>query len=100
MIYFDLTQAKSAAHRSGLVRVSTRLAEELGERALACAWTQAARKAGPRDWFLSAELFSEEERPGFSAFLAKPPCRLAAIFHDAIPLKFPEITWPDRKSVV
>jgi glycosyltransferase involved in cell wall biosynthesis len=51
----------------------------------------------PEDWFLTAELFSEEERPGFSAFLARRPCRLAAIYHDSIPLKFPEITWP--KSV-
>lgn len=49
---------------------------------------------GRDDWFLTAELFSEEERPGFGAFLQSPPCRTAAIFHDAIPLRLPHITWP------
>jgi hypothetical protein len=39
-------------------------------------------------------LFSEEERPGFTAWLEARPCRAAAIFHDAIPLKLPQITWP------
>ena len=32
--------------------------------------------------------------PGFRDFLAARPCRLAAMFHDAIPLRFPHITWP------
>jgi glycosyltransferase involved in cell wall biosynthesis len=39
-------------------------------------------------------MFSEAERPGFSAFVHHPPCRLAAMFHDAIPVKLPHITWP------
>jgi glycosyltransferase involved in cell wall biosynthesis len=46
------------------------------------------------DWFLTSELFSEDERPGFAEFLEGRRCRLAAIFHDAIPLKHPQITWP------
>jgi glycosyltransferase involved in cell wall biosynthesis len=46
------------------------------------------------DWILTPELFSGEERNGFDDFRAKCPAKFAAIFHDAIPLKYPEITWP------
>ncbi|MBL9190065.1 MAG: glycosyltransferase [Opitutaceae bacterium] len=94
MIFFDTTKTGAASHRSGLTRVSARLRDELGPRASAAAWDDAARRAGPGDWFLTTELFSEEERPGFSAFLATRRCRLAAVFHDAIPLRHPHITWP------
>ena len=48
----------------------------------------------PADWLLTGELFSEEERPGLGAFIAAKPCRLAAIFHDNIPLRLPHVTWP------
>jgi glycosyltransferase involved in cell wall biosynthesis len=48
----------------------------------------------PADWLLTVEQFCEAERPGFTDFVRKPPCRLAAMFHDAIPVKFPHITWP------
>jgi glycosyltransferase involved in cell wall biosynthesis len=95
MIFFDVTKAGGAGHRSGLMRVSARLADHLRHVATEVRWSQwdrAAAQAG--DWFLTGELFSEEERPGLSAFLAQPPCRTAAIFHDAIPLKHPHITWP------
>src|SRR6185503_18499856 len=34
------------------------------------------------------------ERPGLAAFLDARACRTAAIFHDAIPLRHPHITWP------
>jgi len=50
------------------------------------------------DWIFTAELFSEAEREGIRAFVETRACRMAAIFHDAIPLKFPEITW--AKSVL
>jgi glycosyltransferase involved in cell wall biosynthesis len=40
------------------------------------------------------ELFSGAERPGFREFIARRPCRLAALFCDAIPVRFPHITWP------
>lgn len=95
MIFFDVTKAGGAGHRSGLMRVSARLADGLRDVAKEVRWGEWDR-AGVRadDWFLTGELFSEEERPGFTAFLEKPPCRLAAIFHDAIPLKHPHITWP------
>jgi glycosyltransferase involved in cell wall biosynthesis len=94
MIYFDVTKAGASGHLSGLMRVSARLAGGLGMAAIEVRWPEWRREAKPDDWFLTGELFSEEERPGFSEFLAAPPCRLAAIFHDAIPLKYPHITWP------
>ena len=94
MIYFDVTKAGSAGHRSGLMRVSARLADGLGTAATEVRWPEWTRAVKPDDWFLTAELFSEDERPGFTAFLESRPCRLAAIFHDAIPLKHPHITWP------
>ncbi|HVU24463.1 MAG TPA: glycosyltransferase [Opitutus sp.] len=94
MIHFDITKAGGARHRSGLTRLSERLRGELGAAATAGAWTDARRHAGAGDWFVTAEQFSEEERPGFGDFLRARRCRTAAIFADAIPLKFPQITWP------
>jgi glycosyltransferase involved in cell wall biosynthesis len=102
MIYFDATKSGSAGHRSGLMRVSARLRAELGAAAAEVKWSDGLRdRAGKEivglraeDWFLTSELFSDRERPGFSDFIERHPCRLAAIFHDAIPLKHPHITWP------
>ncbi|WP_414660718.1 glycosyltransferase [Horticoccus sp. 23ND18S-11] len=101
MILFDTTKTGAATHRSGLTRVSARLRDGLGAAAVEIRWDAATRGLAPgptrpqaNDWFLTAELFSEDERPGFNAFLQNRPCRLAAIFHDAIPLKHPHITWP------
>ena len=94
MIFFDVTKAGTAGHRSGLMRVSARLADGLGSAATEVRWPAWDRSAGTDDWFLTGELFSEEERPGFTEFLATHPCRLAAIFHDAIPVRHPHITWP------
>jgi glycosyltransferase involved in cell wall biosynthesis len=100
MIFFDVTKTGAASHRSGLTRVSRRLRDGLGSAATEIAWDSAQRSAKAvtplrrDDWFLTAELFSEEERPGFTAFLEQRACRTAAIFHDAIPLKHPHITWP------
>lgn len=108
MIYFDATKIRSAGHRSGLTRVSQLLRQHLGAAATEVTWTRGEliASSGKKtvsltrdDWFLTSELFSEEERPGFSEFLSSPARlhRLAAIYHDAIPLKHPHITWP--KSV-
>ena len=94
MIFFDITKAGGAGHRSGLMRVSGRLAEELGAAATSVRWPAWNRLAGGADWFLTGEIFSPEERPDFDGFLDQRPCRMAAIFHDAIPLKHPQITWP------
>lgn len=94
MIFFDVTKSASTGHRSGLTRVSARLREELGGAATPVSWRDWNRPAGENNWFLTAELFSEAERPGFLGFLKNPSCRLAAVFHDAIPLKLPRVTWP------
>ncbi|HEY0945404.1 MAG TPA: glycosyltransferase [Opitutaceae bacterium] len=94
MIFFDVTKAAAAEHRSGLMRVSSRLREEFGPVVTPVAWKRWDRRAHATDWMLTPELFSEAERPGLWNLLHAPPCRLAAIFHDAIPLKWPHITWP------
>ena len=102
MIFLDVTKTGRAAHRSGLMRVTTRLRASLATSAVEMIWgpkgpswpRTVVRAPQPNDWLLTAELFSEEERPGFSNFLANRPCRLAGIFHDAIPLKHPQTTWP------
>ncbi|MDB6093839.1 MAG: glycosyl transferase group 1 [Verrucomicrobia bacterium] len=94
MIYFDVTKSGDAGHRSGLMRVSSRLAQELGGRVTPVRWPTWDRKMTADDWFFTAELFSEAERPGITEFIARAPGRKGGIFHDAIPLKFPHITWP------
>jgi glycosyltransferase involved in cell wall biosynthesis len=94
MIFFDVTKSASAGHRSGLTRVSTRLRDELGAAVQPIVWTDWNRAAAKDDWFFTCELFSEAERPGLWEFLKNPPCRLAAMFNDAIPLKLPHVTWP------
>ena len=94
MIFFDVTKSGGSGHRSGLMRVSARLAEELGAAVTPVRWPTWDRRMAAGDWFLTAELFGEEERPGLTEFLATRAGRTAAIFHDAIPLKHPHITWP------
>jgi glycosyltransferase involved in cell wall biosynthesis len=94
MIYFDVTKAGRSGHRSGLMRVSARLSDGLKSVATEARWPEWDGAVQGGDWFLTGELFSEEERPGFSEFVRARRCRLAAIFHDAIPLQHPHITWP------
>lgn len=102
MIYFDVTKAGRSGHRSGLQRVSARLREALGAGAREVAWGEGLRdfRTGDRvkfsagDWLLTSEVFAEAERPGWGEFIRSGRVRTAAIFHDAIPLKFPQITWP------
>lgn len=96
MIYFDVTQTGRPGPRSGLRRVSQRLREELGAAVQPRTWAEWRQGAAarPDDWWLTTELFSAAERPGLAAFLAARPCRCAAVFHDAIPLRLPQITWP------
>jgi glycosyltransferase involved in cell wall biosynthesis len=105
MIYYDTTKMGAARHRSGLTRLTSRLMEELGSVVTPVVW-DSRRRAWLRregrapvafaaaDWLFTVELFSEAERPGLADFLRSPPCRLAAMFHDAIPVRFPHITWP------
>jgi hypothetical protein len=92
--FFDATKTGKAGHRSGLTRVSARLRDALGSAAREVGWLDWNRVVRADDWFFTPELFSAQERPGLVEFLSSRPCRLAAIFHDAIPLKHPHITWP------
>jgi glycosyltransferase involved in cell wall biosynthesis len=94
MIFFDVTRSAVARHRSGLVRVNRRLREELGEAAVESAWPAVRTSAGAGDWWITTELFSEEERPGLGEFLRTRACRAGAVFPDAIPLKLPHLAWP------
>ncbi len=102
MIYYDVTKAGTSGHRSGLMRVSARLGDELRAVVTEVRWDGGWREAKtgapvqPRreDWLLTGELLSEAERPGLGAFFEAKACRMAGIFHDAIPLKFPQTTWP------
>jgi glycosyltransferase involved in cell wall biosynthesis len=94
MIFLDTTNASSWGHASGLARVSRRLGEELGKAATPARWPEIGTLPKHSDWILTPELFSEAERPGITALLERRPCRMAAIYHDAIPLKLPAITWP------
>ncbi len=95
MLFLDTTKAARSGHHSGLQRVSTRLRTALGAQASAVSWDDAkVAAAGREDWFFTPELFDEHERPGFTAFLRQARCRKAALFHDAIPLRHPEWTWP------
>ena len=106
MIYFDVTKTGQSEHRSGLMRVSARLREALGASATEVTWDEGLRDfrklvrvdVSPGDWFVTAEIFAEGERPGFGEFFRSGCVRTAAIFHDAIPLKFPHITWPQSVS--
>jgi glycosyltransferase involved in cell wall biosynthesis len=105
MIYYDTTKMGAAKHRSGLMRLSSRIREELGSVVTEVAWDDrqrgfvtgkplAAVAFRPDDWLFTVEQFCEADRPGFRAFVANPSCRLAAMFHDAIPVRWPHITWP------
>ena len=108
-IYFDVTKARSSRSMSGLVRVSRRLLDELraieGDELTAVRWSNRKRcllnvqgsrpvMSSPDAHFVIPELFSELERPGFTRFLTSTPLRTLAVYHDAIPLKCPETTWP------
>jgi glycosyltransferase involved in cell wall biosynthesis len=94
MIFFDVTKSAAVRHRSGLARLSERLRDELGTAAAVGSWEEIQQRAQADDWFVTAELFSEAERPGFGEFLRSRKCRTAALFADAIPMKHPHITWP------
>ncbi len=102
MIYYDVTKMRDPRQKSGLARVSGRLRQELGDAVTPVSWDEGFREFEkwsviqfkPDDWLLTVELFGEEERPGFAAWLSRHECRRAAVFHDAIPIRWPHITWP------
>lgn len=111
-LFYDVTKATSSKQHSGLIRVSERLRQALEEHVadelLPVEWIQRKKcfqLAGsrekavltPRDHFLTPEVFSSDNRPGLYQLLIESGVKSAAVFHDAIPYKYPDITWP--KSV-
>lgn len=108
-ILFDVTKATKQSHYSGVLRVSNCLKMELkialGDELVEVVWSERKQtflapalgrsfSIAPSDVLLTGELFNNFERPGIEAFLRSSTCRAYAIFHDAIPLRHPEFTWP------
>lgn len=95
MIYYDVTKSAKSRHASGLMRVNRRLAEELEGKVTPVRWGEwDYSKATADDCFLTTETFDPDALKGFADFIRNPPCKIAALFPDAIPLKFPDIVWP------
>lgn len=107
MIFFDCTKVSKLKLSCGLGRVSKKLRAKLspllGDELVEVFWDgrkEEFRKTGDKskispakgDVFLTPELFDEKERPGFGKFLRETPARTVAIFHDAIPLRHPDIS--------
>ncbi|MEM9159354.1 MAG: glycosyltransferase [Verrucomicrobiota bacterium] len=108
-LLFDISKASKQKHKSGLMRVSDCLRRELeplmGDRYREVRWSDKREtyvavdgdksfKIDEKDVLLTGELFCEYERSGVERFLDEKGCRTYCIFHDAIPLQFPEFTWP------
>ena len=111
IIYWDVTKTGFSKIKSGINRVSSRLmhsvTEELKGAVIPVVWNsrkcdfetldKPKRLIGRADdlsCFLTVEVFSEEERPGFTAWLKRFRGMTSIVFHDAIPLQYPEFTWP------
>ena len=112
VLYFDITKVATARHLSGLTRVSENLRQSIEKQwsgnFVPVIWNKKKRyfsrlhtrdptRFSSQDCFVTPEVFSSNERPGFYECLKNSQVRNAAIFHDSIPLKHPEIIWP--KSV-
>ena len=108
-ILYDVTKACKQRQKSGIARVSSCLNKELkallGDRFVEVVWDDRSRAMKPKgkvdDWkiesrdvFLTCELFCEYEREGIENFIKEFPGLTYGIFHDAIPLQYPEFTWP------
>ena len=111
MLYWDLTNLKKSNHHSGLNRASQIFFNEfqkiipndvrpiywnaLRKNFIFSTFALHPTQLTEKDYYFTADVFSELERPGFEKWLAQSPCKKAAIFHDSIPLKAPDITWPN-----
>ncbi|MDA0348484.1 MAG: glycosyltransferase [Verrucomicrobia bacterium] len=108
-LFYDITKSASARQLSGLIRVSNRLMQALEADSnvslVPVMWhprkqvfTDTSKRRAvdilAEDCFLTPEVFSSNDRPGYYEALKKTGVFTSAIFHDAIPLQLPEITWP------
>ncbi len=111
-LLWDFTRTARASEYSGIHRLSRCLLVEL-QKLLGKdqVWPVIWQKGGWRHWpmalwqnrkvspgahdiVVTPYLVTERERPGWTHFLRENAGVKVAIFHDAIPLRFPEITWP------
>ncbi len=111
-IYWDITKMSKNRVFSGLNRVSQCLKQALeaeGHTLTPVAWSVKNTRyltyperdpivPGPPDLFITPELFSDHERLGVNDWVKNCQGKCIAIFHDAIPLKHPEFTWPKSVS--
>lgn len=111
IIFWDITKARKNKAHSGLTRVSAKLRETLllrGYEVCLVRWAMSRAcfvnieinqpvTLTAQDIFITPELYCERERPGIGKWLEQCEAKCVAIYHDAIPLRFPEFTWP--KSV-
>tara|TARA_B100001123_G_scaffold419790_1_gene525397 strand:- start:115 stop:1182 length:1068 start_codon:yes stop_codon:yes gene_type:complete len=110
LLLWDSTKTGSKKYpASGIKRVTDRLPAELvrlGLMVTPVRWDKSSRSflclkrnrvVENPDIFLTAEVFDENDRPGFREWAQGFPGKKVAIFHDAIPIRHPHITWP--KSV-
>ena len=111
-IYWDITKMSKNRVFSGLNRVSQCLKQALeaeGHTLTPVAWSVKNTRyltyperdpivPGPPDVFITPELFSDHERLGVNDWVKNCQGKCIAIFHDAIPLKHPEFTWPKSVS--
>lgn len=114
-ILWDITRSAQQKHRSGLLRVAFALGHAVEREHSGPfywvrwnpwrrSWLPVSPETGKRnrppvapetsDWLVTPEVFAPREKPGFQGWASRSACRKAAIFHDLIPLQFPEITWP------
>ncbi|MBT4223202.1 MAG: glycosyltransferase [Opitutae bacterium] len=109
-LFWDSTKTGEKKYpASGIKRVAERLLAELesaGQKIILVKWdkrestfiSREDRKPIPEEGiFITLEIFSEHDRPGFREWTHQFTGKKAAIFHDAIPIRLPHITWP--KSV-
>ena len=107
MLLWDSTKTGEKRYpASGLKRVADRLLKELqaaGQPVLPLKWDGNKRMfldlahhnpAPKSGTFITPEIFSEYDRPGFRDWANSFPGRKVAIFHDAIPFRLPHVTWP------
>lgn len=108
--YLDMTKTGGSKTSSGLTRVTLSLFAESRRdisKLTPVRWSKRRFcfvevgppgspriKGGRNDVFITAEVFCETERPGFRNWRNNWPGKIFAIFHDLIPLQFPEFTWP------
>ncbi|MDX2110386.1 MAG: glycosyltransferase [Verrucomicrobiota bacterium] len=113
MFYWDYTSCATRTHASGLQRVSKRLLHELQllypGRVTPVIWN--ARRQTLEKWpnsllgrdkvqlksgniLVTPSVFAESEREGWNQNVLQTNARCYAVYHDAIPLRHPEFTWP------